>query len=45
MAHHLFETLDEIQGFATCWLWTYNHNRPNMGLAGITPEQKLAVAA
>ncbi|MFC5481421.1 IS3 family transposase, partial [Massilia suwonensis] len=36
LAHHLFETLDEIQEFATNWLWTYNHDRPNMALGGIT---------
>jgi putative transposase len=45
LAHHLFETLDEIQNFATAWLWTYNHDRPNMGIGGITPKQKLALAA
>jgi len=45
LAHHLFETLDEIQEFATSWLWTYNHDRPNMALGGITPKQKLALAA
>ncbi|MDB5796193.1 transposase, partial [Massilia sp. RP-1-19] len=27
------------------WLWTYNHDRPNMALGGITPKQKLALAA
>jgi putative transposase len=42
---HLFNSLDEIQDFATSWLWTYNHERPNMGLGGITPKQKLALAA
>jgi len=45
LAHHLFEILDEIQEFATNWLWTYNHDRPNMALGGITPKQKLALAA
>lgn len=45
LAHYLFETLDEIQAFATCLLWTYNHDRPNMALGGITPKQKLALAA
>lgn len=34
-----------VQNFATSWLWTYNHDRPNMGLGGITPKQKLALAA
>ena len=45
LAHHLFETLGEIQEFSTRWLWTYNHDRPNMALGGITPKQKLARAA
>jgi len=45
LAHHLFDTLDEIQDFATRWLWTYTHDRPNMALGGITPKQKLSLAA
>jgi putative transposase len=44
LAHHLFETLDENQEFATSWLWIYNHDRPNMALGGITPKRKLALA-
>lgn len=35
----------EIQDFANRWLWTYNNDRPNMALGGITPKQKLALAA
>lgn len=27
--------------FCREWLWTYNNNRPDMGLGGITPAQKL----
>ena len=27
------------------WLWTYNNERPNMALGGITPTMKLALAA
>jgi hypothetical protein len=23
------------------WLWTYNNERPNMAIGGITPKQKL----
>lgn len=45
LAHHLFDTVAEVQDFATNWLWTYNHERPNMALGGITPKQKLALAA
>jgi putative transposase len=45
VSHHLFESIEEVQDFATQWLWTYNHERPNMALGGITPKQKLAIAA
>jgi len=30
---------------ATCWMWSYNHERPNMALGGFTPKQRLAMAA
>jgi putative transposase len=26
-------------------MWTYNNERPNMAIGGITPKQKLEVAA
>jgi putative transposase len=45
LGQHLFESITQVQRFATNWLWTYNHERPNMGLGGITPMQKLAQAA
>jgi len=25
-------------------MWTYNHERPNMALGGITPKQKSALS-
>jgi putative transposase len=34
-----------IQQFATEWMWQYNHERPNMGLGGVTPKQRLMAAA
>lgn len=37
--------LDEVREFATQWMWRYNHERPNMALGGITPKQRLAMAA
>jgi len=37
--------LNHPQASATRWLWTYNHERPNMALGGITPMQKLKLAA
>ena len=42
---YLFESLEEIQNFATKWLWSYNNERPNMGTGGITPAMKLVQAA
>jgi putative transposase len=42
---YLFESLEEIQDFATKWLWRYNNERPNMGIGGITPAMKLKQAA
>lgn len=45
LGQYLFDSIDEVQDHATRWLWTYNHERPNMALGGITPKQKLALAA
>ncbi len=45
LGHYLFESIDEVQDYATRWLWLYNHERPNMALGGITPKQRLAIAA
>ncbi len=42
---HLFESIEHAQQTATDWLWRYNNDRPNMALGGITPKQKLALAA
>jgi putative transposase len=40
LTHYLFESIEEVQAVATSWLWSYNHDRPNMALGGITPKQK-----
>ena len=42
---HLFESIAHAQDTATRWLWSYNNERPNMALGGITPAQKLVQAA
>ena len=42
---NIFETIEEIQDQATKWLWTYNNDRPNMAIGGITPAMKLKMAA
>ncbi len=41
----LVRAISEVQEPATRWVWTYNHERPNMALGGITPKQKLALTA
>ncbi|WP_419784270.1 IS3 family transposase [Maridesulfovibrio sp.] len=45
LSHYMFESIQEVQDYATKWLWTYNNERPNMGIGGITPMQKLRMAA
>ena len=45
LGRYIFETIQEVQDHATRWLWTYNNERPNMGIGGITPVQKLKMAA
>ena len=42
---NIFETIEEAQDQATEWLWTYNNDRPNMDIGGITPVMKLKMAA
>lgn len=41
----IFDTIKEVQDRATRWLWAYNNDRPNMAIGGITPRQKLKMAA
>jgi putative transposase len=40
LGQYMFATIKEVQDYATDWLWTYNKDRPNMALGGITPAQK-----
>ena len=44
LSQYLFTDIVEVQEQATNWLWHYNNERPNMGLGGITPKQKLLAA-
>lgn len=37
LSKHLFETLDEVQDYATEWLWFYNHRRPHKANGGKPP--------
>jgi len=45
LASNLFNDIEQVHDIANRWLWTYNNERPNMALGGITPMQKLALAA
>jgi putative transposase len=45
LSQYIFETIEEAQEQATEWLWTYNNERPNMAIGGITPAMKLKMAA
>ncbi len=45
LTQYLFASIEEVQEYATRWLWIYNNERPNMALGGITPKQRLMLAA
>ena len=45
LSQYYWTDLAEVQEFATKWMWSYNHDRPNMALGGFTPKQRLAMAA
>ena len=45
LSQYIFETIEEAQDQATEWLWTYNNERPNVGIGAITPAVKLETAA
>ena len=42
---YILKTMEEVQECATDWLWTYNHDRPNRGIGGMTPAQKRRLTA
>jgi putative transposase len=44
LSQYEWETLEHVQEHATRWMWSYNNERPNMALGGITPKQRLAMA-
>lgn len=45
LSQYYWSGLDEVREFTTQWMWRYNHERPNMASGGITPKQRLAMAA
>ena len=38
---YIIESIEAAQDHATQWLWTYNNDRPNMGIGGITPAERV----
>ena len=42
---NIIGSIEETPNYATKWLWTYNNERQNMGIGGLTPAQKLKLAA
>ncbi|MCF6329547.1 MAG: integrase core domain-containing protein, partial [Henriciella sp.] len=45
LGQYIWNSIEEIKDHATRWLWTYNNQRPNMGIGGITSAMKLKLAA
>jgi putative transposase len=45
LSQSYWRDLAQVQDSATQWMWSYNHDRPNMALGGFTPKQRLAMAA
>ncbi|WKD50518.1 IS3 family transposase [Microbulbifer spongiae] len=37
LSKHLFDSLEEVQDYATEWLWFYNHRRPHKANGGKPP--------
>jgi putative transposase len=45
LSQYYSSNLEEVQAFATRWMWSCNNDRPNMALGGFTPRQNLDMAA
>lgn len=42
LRQYLFDSISEVQAYATQWLWFYNNEWPNKANGGIPPKQMLA---
>jgi len=45
LSQHYWDSIDEVQEYATQWIYQCNYQRPNMALGGFTPKQRLAMVA
>ncbi len=44
LSQYLFDSIREVQDYATQWLWFYNHERPNKANGGLPPKRMLTAA-
>ncbi len=44
LSQYLFDSIKEVQDYATGWLWFYNHERPNKANGGLPPKHMLSAA-
>lgn len=44
LSQYVFDSISEVQDYATNWLWFYNHERPNKANGGLPPKCVLALA-
>lgn len=45
LSQYHWDDLEDVPRVATQWMWSYNHEHPNMALGGFTPKQRLVMAA
>jgi putative transposase len=45
LSQYYWSSIEEVQEFATQWMYFYNRNRPHMALGGFTLKQHLTMAA
>ena len=45
LSQYYWDNLDKVRNHATPLIWSYNHERPNMALGGVTPKQRMSMAA
>jgi putative transposase len=44
LSQYQFESICDVQDYATQWLWFYNHEWPNKANGGLPPKHMLAAA-
>jgi len=44
LSQYQFDSIEEVQDYATQWLWFFNHERPNKANVGLPTEHMLAAA-